>query len=290
MKRTYDIWVLGGDGRQVKLANLLQKEGNRVHVYGMEMRPEPGVLTDMEHLMGVEQADCVILPLPAEGSDGMMNAPLSQQRVALAQVVQLMRPGQLLCGGKLPAQICEMARQRELRVEDYLMREEFAVKNAVPTAEGAIQIAMEEMDCTLCGAEVLVIGYGRIGKVLTHRLQGLGAAVTVSARKCSDLAWIEAFGCRGVRTEEIASEAGRFQLILNTVPTKVVDGAMLARLKPDCLVIDLAGGSGGVDFVSAESLGVKVIWARGLPGKVAPQTAGHILHDTIHHILQEVGV
>ena len=290
MKQSYDIWVLGGDLRQVKLANLLQEDGNRVHVYGMELRPNTGRLSDEDHLKGVETADCVILPLPAEGADGMMNAPLSQRRVALSQVVQRMRPGQLLCGGKLPASLCAQARHREIRVEDCLFREEFAVKNAVPTAEGAIQIAMEEMGCTLCGAEVLVIGYGRIGKVLAHRLQGLGVAVTVSARKCSDLAWIETFGCRSVRTEEIAAEADRYSLILNTVPTQLVDRRMLSVLQPECLVIDLAGGSGGVDLAAAEELGVKAIWARGLPGKVAPQTAGQILHDTIHHILQEVEV
>lgn len=290
MKQSYDIWVLGGDLRQVKLANLLQEEGHRVCVYGMELRPEPDLLPESDGLKGIEQADCVILPLPAEGVGGMMNAPLSQRRVTLDQVVNLMRPGQLLCGGKLPERIREQANRQEIRTEDYLLREEFAVKNAVPTAEGAIQIAMEEMGCTLCGTRVLVIGYGRIGKVLAHRLRGLGAEVTVSARRNSDLAWIEAFGCHSIRTEEIGKEVGRDQLIMNTVPTRVVDRAMLKRLKPDCLVIDLAGGSGGVDLASAEALGVKAIWARGLPGKVAPMTSGQILHDTIHHILREVEV
>lgn len=290
MKQSYNIWVLGGDLRQVRLAHLLQKDGHHVQVCGMELRPKPDQLPDRDGWQGIETADCVILPLPAESGEGMMNAPLSQLRVKLAQVVNLMRPGQLLCGGKLSEQLCQQAQRRDLRVEDFLTREEFAVKNAVPTAEGAIQIAMEETGRTLWGARVLVIGYGRIGKVLAHRLQGLGASVTVAARRCSDLAWIEAFGYRSIPTEAIVTAPEQYQLIFNTVPVQLVDREMLYRLAPECVVIDLAGGSGGTDFNAAEALGVKAIWARALPGKVAPMTSGRILHDTTVHILQEVEV
>lgn len=290
MKRSYDIWVLGGDLRQVKLAQLLQQEGHRVQVLGMELRPEPDQLTDRDSWKGMETADCVVLPLPAEKADGMLNAPLSQRRITLAQIVERMKPGQLLCGGKLSEPLREQAQKRDVRVEDYLLREEFAVKNAVPTAEGAIQIAMEELGCTLCGTKALVIGYGRIGKVLAHRLQGLGVEVTVSARRNSDLAWMEAFGCRSIRTKDISSTVGQYPLIFNTVPVRLLDRAALASLQPESLVIDLAGGSGGTDLKAAAELGIKVIWARGLPGKVAPLTAGHILHETITHILQEVEV
>ncbi len=290
MKQRYEIWVLGGDLRQVKLAQLLQEEGYLVRVYGMELRPKAETLPDREEWNGIEEADCVLLPLPAEGAGGMLYAPLSQHRVKASCIVERMRPGQLLCGGKLSEELRDRAQRRDVRVEDYLTREEFAVKNAVPTAEGAIQIAMEEMGCTLCGTRAMVIGYGRIGKVLAHRLQGLGANVTVTARRCSDLAWIEAFGYHGIRTEQIGHEIQNYPLVFNTVPMQVLNQDVLASLPPECLVLDLAGGSGGTDFAAAERLGIKAIWARGLPGKVAPTTAGEILHQTIHHMLQEVEV
>ena len=288
LKQEYYFWVVGGDLRQVKLAQLLQSDGHTVQTFAMEQRPEPGELTGSDTLKGVERADCVILPLPCAGEEGMLNAPLSDRRISLEAVIRAMRPGQILCGGRMPHALTALARQRELAVYDYFEREELAVKNAVPTAEGALQIAMEELPTTIFGARVLVIGFGRVGKLLAHRLKGLGARVTVSARSYQDLAWIEAYGYCGERTDQLQGWLCNYDLILNTVPAPVLGEALLEDLSPDCLVIDLASRPGGVDFESAAALGVKVIWALSLPGKVAPVTSGRIIRDTIYHILQEV--
>lgn len=287
MKREYYFWVVGGDLRQVKLAQLLQSDGHTTQTYAMEQRPEPGELTGSDTLKGVERADCVILPLPAAGEGGMLNAPLSGRKVPVEAVIRAMRPGQILCAGKLSPQAMTLARQRELQVYDYFEREELAVKNAVPTAEGAIQIAMEELPTTIFGARVLVIGFGRIGKLLAHRLKGMGARVTVSARNYRDLAWIEAYGYCSEHTDQLQGWLCNYDLIINTVPAPVLGEALLEDVSPDCLIIDLASRPGGVDFESAAALGLKVIWALSLPGKVAPVTSGRIIRDTIYHILQE---
>ena len=288
MKREYYFWVVGGDLRQVKLAQLLQADGHTTQTYAMEQRPEAGELTGSDTLKGIERSDCVILPLPAAGEGGMLNAPLSSRKIPVEAVIRSMRPGQLLCAGKLPPQAVTLARQQEVRVHDYFAREELAVKNAVPTAEGAIQIAMEELPTTMFGARVLVIGFGRIGKLLAHRLKGMGAKVTVSARNYRDLAWIEAYGYCGEHTDQLQGWLCNYDLIINTVPAPVLSEALLEDVSPDCLIIDLASRPGGVDFESAAALGLKVIWALSLPGKVAPVTSGKIIRDTIYHILQEV--
>lgn len=287
LKREYYFWVVGGDLRQVKLAQLLQLDGHTTQTYAMELRPEQGDLSGSDTLKGIERADCVILPLPAAGEAGMLNAPLSDRKVPLAAVVQAMRPGQILCGGKLTPELQQLARDRDIAVYDYFAREELAVKNAIPTAEGAIQIAMEELPTTLFGSRVLVIGFGRLGKLLAHRLKGLGARVTVSARSYQDLAWIEAYGYCAERTDQLEGWLCNYDLIVNTVPALVLGEAELEDLSPDCLVIDLASRPGGVDFESAAVLGIKAIWALSLPGKVAPVTSGKIIRDTIYHILQE---
>jgi dipicolinate synthase subunit A len=78
--------------------------------------------------------------------------------------------------------------------------------------------------------------------------------------------------------------------VVNTVPARVLDETHLAELAPGALVIDLASRPGGVDFEAAAALGVKVIWALSLPGKVAPVTSGKNIRDTIYNILQELGV
>ena len=74
---------------------------------------------------------------------------------------------------------------------DIMKCEELAVLNSISTAEGAIQIAMEETNHTLHDSNILILGFGRIGKVLAKMLNAIGANVYCEARKNEDLAWIK---------------------------------------------------------------------------------------------------
>ncbi|WP_297719118.1 dipicolinate synthase subunit DpsA [Intestinimonas sp.] len=288
MRNEWNIWVVGGDLRQVRLAQLLCEEGHSVHTWALE-RAE-GVPEPMADLSEARLADCVVLPLPAAGEDGRLNAPFSEEKAELAGVLDALRPGQVVCAGRASPALLELARERELRLFDYFDREELAVANAVPTAEGAVQLALEELPITLHGARVLVVGFGRVGKLTAHRFQALGARVSVAARKWADLAWAEAYGYVPERLEQLDGSLCAYDLVVNTAPAQVLDAARLEQLEPDCLVIDLASRPGGVDLEAASELGLRVIWALSLPGKVAPVTAGRILRDTICHILCELGV
>ena len=176
-----------------------------------------------------------------------------------------------------------------LTLLDYYAREETQVANAVPTAEGALQLAMESTDSTLHNSRCLIIGYGRIGRLLADRLLALGAEVTVSARKYGDLAWIEAWGCHSVQTGALTGQLERFDLIFNTAPALILDGARLRETRKNCVIIDLASAPGGVDLEAAKRLSRQVILAPGLPGKVAPRTAAAAIRDSVYHILEERG-
>ena len=284
MRRTYA--VLGGDQRQLHLAELLRQDGLPVSEWGFDRIRDRGQ-SSLEEAVG---ADVIILPLPLTWDGRELNLPLSFSRVLLDDLWPLLDSRrQLICGGNLsPAVRAQTAAQR-LEVVDYFDREEVQVGNAVPTAEGAIQAAMEAMDRTLHGAEVLVIGFGRIGKVLVGDLRGLGARVWVSARKYSDQAWAETMGCQTLHTERLAGKLGNFDAVFNTVPAPVLGRERLEELRPSCVVVDVASGSGGVNFAAADALGISATWARGLPGKVAPFTAAEVLRTALYHILEERG-
>lgn len=291
MKHKWNIWILGGDQRQLRLAELLAADGHTVHTFalerGGELREE---VAQEEELEGLELADCAVLPLPVMGEGSLLNAPLSSGRFPLAGILDRLRPGQVVCAGRVNPAAQELAAQRGLTLHDYFAREELAVANAVPTAEGAIQIALEELPVTLHGCRTLVIGHGRLGRALAPRLAALGAKVSVAARSWSDLAWIEAEGFGVEHSEQLRGWLCGYELIFNTVPSRVLDEAALADLEPDCLVIDLASQPGGVDFDAARRLGVNAIWALSLPGKCAPVTAGRAIKNTIYNILNELGV
>ena len=286
--RAAHFWVVGGDERQSCLARLLAEDGHVVHTYALEEEDRPrGTVLRADSPDGLWRADCVILPLPAQREEGVLNAPLCAHSVSTEEILEAMCPGQLLTGGKLGTALTEAAQRRGLRCRDYFQQEELAVANAVPTAEGAIQLAMENLPITLSGCRVLVLGYGRIGKLLARRLVALGAYVTVAARRYEQLAWAQADGCAAQHLQGLTGWLCGYDLVVNTVPALLLDRERLADLKPECLVFDLASPPGGVDRMAAEELGVKVLGALSLPGKVAPVTAARAIRESVYHQLEE---
>ena len=146
---------------------------------------------------------------------------------------------------------------------------------------------MEQLPFTLHGARVLVLGFGRVGKLTAHRMGCLGARVTVAARDYGDLAWAAAYGWEGLRTEALSCELGAFDLIVNTVPALLLDEKRLRWVNPEAFLLDLASAPGGIDGAAAERLGLRVMQAPGLPGRTAPVTAAAAIRDAVYHILWE---
>jgi dipicolinate synthase subunit A len=289
MNKSLRFNIIGGDARQIYLARLLKKDGHNVALYGIdpELCPEVDTSNEFPSLL---ESDCVVLPLPAFADDELINAPLFDKPLPIAELKASLCPGQLVVAGFLPASFFEWSDKNGVHTTDYFVREEMAILNAIPAVEGAIALAMEETPITMHGANVLVIGFGKIGKILAHRLHALGSRVTVSARKYSDFAWMDAYGYAKANTNLLGSNLGQFDIIFNTVPATVLTRERLAQLKHDCLVIDIASKPGGVDFAAAKELGTNVIWALSLPGKCSPLTSGRIIRDIIYHILEEKGI
>jgi len=283
--------VIGGDMRQAKLAELLAADGHNVSAFAIDkIRLENGVTQQTSVRDAVESACCVVLPLPITSKEGLLNAPLSTGIHTIREIFAALRPEQIVCAGRVDEQTAQMAAGMNLTLIDYLKREELAVANAVAAAEGAIQLIMEETPITVCHSKCLVIGFGRIGKILCHRLRGLGAHVTATARKVEDLAWIRAYGYEACETDKIDGTLGNYDVIVNTVPARVLGEQRLREVKRGALCLDLASKPGGMDFSAASKLGVKAVWALSLPGEVAPVTSGRIIKDTIYNILSEKGV
>ena len=283
--------VLGGDMRQAKLAELLAADGHEVSTFAIDkIRLDSAITQEASLKDAVGTTGCVILPLPVTSREGMLNTPLSCDTYTTRETFTALTPEHTICAGKVDDATCRLADSMGLEVVDYLKREELAVSNAVAAAEGALQLIMEETPITICHARCLVIGFGRIGKILCHRLRGLNAYVTASARSYSDLAWIRAYGYEVEETANIDSILDQFDIVVNTVPTRILDESRLRRLEAGCLCLDLASKPGGMDFSAASKLGVKAVWALSLPGEVAPVSSGAIIKDTVYNILREKDV
>ena len=279
--------VIGGDLRSAYLAGELAADGFKVITTGFDSADLPPCVTGCTNPMqAISLAECVILPLPVTAEGGTLNAPFSRVRISLDQVLNAVKPGQYLLGGNIAGEVRREVEARGLTIDDYFKREELAIQNAVPTAEGAVQLAMEELPITLRGAHCLVTGYGRVARVLSRLLAAIGGHVTVAVRKCEQAAWAQAEGYDTVDIRQLES-VGDFDVVFNTVPALLFTRSVLEKMNRETLLIDLASRPGGVDFAAAADAQIKTIWARSLPGRVAPKSAGLIIKNTILNMVKE---
>ena len=277
-----NIAVCGGDERSARLCGLLSEDGHRVRAYALDgARMQEGVLKVNCPEGCLEGADAVILPLPASRGEGKLNAPLCPRETLVAEILEKAPEGALICAGKTDT----LPEGRY--IEDYAAREEFAVGNAALTAEGALELAMAGSDGALWKSRALVLGYGRIGKILAQRLLGMGAGVTVAARRDGDLALAAAMGHNTLRLGDLDGRLGEFDYIFNTVPAPILGTKRLAQIRGGVFMAELASAPGGFDVRRAEELGIRAIYAPGLPGKCAPAAAAKLMREAIYGIIEE---
>ena len=181
----------------------------------------------------------------------------------------------------------ERAARQKIKIIEYGAREDYLVQNAAITAENAIQVAMDELTVTLSGSNILVIGNGRIGKVLARMLRGIGADTWVSARRAEDIQAIKAAGHKTLETGKLGHDLGRFSIIFNTVPYMVLDEKQLRYIRKDAFICDLASIPGGVDFDAAKKKGIHTVHALALPGKLTCTSAANAIWETVQQILKE---
>lgn len=278
--------VLGGDRRQISLAESLVLNGYEVYTCGFEKVDFAADVKKASLDELILKCKIIILPLPVTIDGTHLKMDFSEEKIVLDDAFAEQMRGKRIFGGMMERLYHTSAIWKEIDTADYYTREEFAIRNAVPTAEGAIEIAMREYPGTVSGSHCLIAGFGRVGKVLAWMLRGIGSQVTVSARRPADLAWIESYGYHSVLTARIGCDE-RYDMIFNTIPALIFNRRVLSELRGCSLLVDLASAPGGVDFEAAEKIGIKAILAPSLPGRVAPKTAGEIIRDTVCHMMGE---
>lgn len=279
--------IIGGDLRLVKLSEMLLSEGAEVTTYALENAEnmEAEQCETMEQLM--ESSSIILGPIPFSSNGSTINTPFSNHKVSVEEVMKQCS-GKTLIAGAFRQDAYRLAEKNNVKLIDLLKREELSVLNAVSTAEGAIKIAIEETPKNLHCSNVLVLGFGRIGKILSHMLNGLGAKVACEARKNSDLAWIKAYGYEPVPLPELKDNLEKFDVIINTIPYMILDSDALDLVRKDALVMDLASNPGGVDRTAIKEKGIKFIWALSLPGKIAPVTSAEFIKETLYNVIKEI--
>lgn len=286
-----NIAVIGGDLRIIKLAKMLAKDGNRVYTYGLDKAEE---LKNIENVFfceklskAIQETEIVIGPIPFSSDGTNINSPFSENTISIRELMHNIN-AKILIAGSISPEIYDLANDEYIEIIDLMKREELAVLNTISTAEGAIEIAISNTNKIIHGSNILILGFGRIGKVLARKMAGLSAIVTCAARKNEDLAWIKAYGHKSTNINALGENLSQYDIIINTVPNLILTSERLQYVNPECLLIDLASNPGGIDKKTAKDRNLKLIWALALPGKVAPVTTAEFIKDTIYNILKEI--
>lgn len=285
------IAVIGGDARMISAADVLAEAGFESAVFGADMtkgRHADNVTRCAAMEDAVTGAVACILPLPYSVDGIRINSTSGSSDIRLQKLFEQLTPNTLVCGGRLDSAADAYARRAGVKLVDYYLREEFCIANTAPTAEGAVAIAMNELPVTLCNSNVIVYGCGRVARTLALTLGALHAKVTVAARKSEDLVWAKINGFFPHYIYDIPT--GHFDAVFNTVPAPVLTREILSAFDEGTLIVELSSRPGGIDMPAASELGMRVVWALSLPGKVAPVSAGRALGDCLLSILKENGV
>ena len=283
--------IIGGDLRIAKLAIMLANDGNEVYVYGLEkseeIKKQKNIIQCDTIRKAIDNVEIVIGPIPFSSNSNTINMPFSGKELTIREMMHNIN-AKVLIAGAISPEVYEMANDEYIEIIDIMKREELAVLNTIATAEGTIQIAIENTNRILHGSEILILGFGRIGKVLARKLAGLSVKVTCAARKDEDLAWIEAYGHKSININNLGENLKTFDIIINTVPHIVLTEQKLEYVRKDTLLIDLASNPGGIDKKAIKDRNLKLVWALSLPGKVAPTTSAEFIKNTIYNILREI--
>lgn len=277
------VSILGGDYRYKYLFELLKSDGFQVKAFDNPYISDCSSYWDI-----LRDTELVIAPIPLS-KDGE-KLFLNSYNITILEFLNSLKSADvnnIICG-VVTHSISNYCKDLGINIYDFFYYEEVAIKNAIPTAEGAIMTAIEESHRTLFGSDVLVMGYGRCGKILANTLKGIGARVSATYRNEKDRAYIEAFGINAIELKSLNENINKYSFIFNTIPALVLDKEILKKIAADTIIIDISQAPGGVDYSYAKKLNLKALYCPGIPGRTAPYTAAEILKNIVVSIAMEL--
>lgn len=284
------VLFLGGDARALEMFQKLAEMDASITLVGFDQLSNPyhGIQRDVLSQELLAKADAIVLPAVGTDDTGRVHAIFTSEELTLTEEHIASLPKHcIVFTGMAKPYLSNLCSQYSIRLVELFERDDVAIYNSIPTAEGAIMMAIQHTDITLHNSDIVVLGMGRTGFTLARALLGLGANIRIGVRRDEHFARATEMGFKPFYLRELAHSVSNIDLLFNTIPTMIVTAQVIAQMPNRAVLIDLASKPGGIDFRFAEKRGIKAMLAPGLPGIVAPKTAGRILANSISQLLLE---
>ena len=300
MNEHISIGVIATDMRQIYMAKMLYLEGYKVrlaYTEGLDREKlsriiDDKILVSRDITDIIETSDIIVGPVPFQKLGEFITLPRFETIISSLKT----RFGddrtklKFVYGGVIGEEYASLFDSLNIKYIDFMKIEEIAVFNTIATAEGIIAEAIINKDTNLHGSECLVLGYGKCAKTLANKLKGIGANVTVAARKKMDLTTASSLGNSTLNISSLKKHIYGFEYIFNTIPTLILDERVLSQVNSNALILDIASAPGGVDKFTASKLGLKVIHSLGIPGKYAPESSGYELAKYLIESIKNISI
>jgi dipicolinate synthase subunit A len=282
------IAIIGGDARQLEVIRKLIELDAKLSLVGFDQLAHHFTGATKLRIDEVDFADldAIILPVHGTTQEGKVNTVFSHEPIPFTEEMLLKTPKHCtIYTGISNSYLDNLMKTVDRKYVQLFERDDVAIYNSIPTAEGTIMIVIQHTDFTIHGSRVAVLGLGRVGMTVARTFAALGAKVKVGARRSEHLARITEMGLTPFHLNDLEKEVQDIDICINTVPHLIVTASVIAKMPAHTLIVDLASKPGGTDFRYAEKRGVKAILAPGLPGVVAPKTAGQIIANVLSQLL-----
>lgn len=290
MEEGKKIAIIGGDARYLPLIHALNKRSQiDIVILGFDKVEQSytGVKQSTLDQLKVDDLSAVVLPITGIDDNGWIETMFSTESIQLTKEWFLNLPKKCIVFTGIANQLLQnYCKETNLTLVELMSRDDVAIYNSIPTAEGTIMLAIQNTDITIHHANVFVFGFGRVGETTANSFSGLGATVTVVTRDRKELARAFERGYHTLLLENVKDDIADCDILINTIPHPVIGEEILQYLSNQALIIDVASKPGGVDFKYAKARAIEAIHALGLPGMVAPKTAGEIIASCIADLIR----
>ncbi|MGG1574385.1 dipicolinic acid synthetase subunit A [Fictibacillus sp. NRS-1165] len=284
------IAIFGGDARQLEVIRKLTEQGANLVLVGFDQLDHGFTGASKMDMGEVDFAklDFIVLPVNGTGPNGEIDTIFSNKSIVITSSHLKQTPEHChvysgITNKYLNGILAESGRGHTQLFE----RDDVAIYNSIPTVEGTLMMVIQNTDTTIHKSNTVVLGFGRVGMSVARAFAALGARVKVGARKPEHLARISEMGFIPFHLDDLKKEVIDTDVCINTIPFQIVTSDIISKMPTHTLIIDLASKPGGTDFKYAEKRGIKALLAPGLPGIVAPKTAGQILGNVLSQLIKE---
>lgn len=284
------VALIGGDARQLEVIRKFSELDASVQLIGFDNLKYAfnGITKSSLNVEMLHAMDAIILPPVGTDDNGYVESIFSTNELILGDehIAALPKHAKVYTGMAKDF-LKVLCSDHGIELIELFARDDVAIFNSIPTAEGALMMAIQNTDFTIHGSQCMVLGLGRTGTTLARTLQALGAHIKMGVLKPEQFARAWEMGFEPFYTTELSHQVTNIDLLFNTIPSMIVTAQIIANIPNRALIIDLASKPGGIDFRFAEKRGIKAILAPGLPGIVAPRTAGLIIAKTLSELLMD---